>query len=415
MIVPVALNQNKSPVIHVSHNVCLESWCVKYVYSYAYQKLLEYRKLVSRMKLISEDSKIIKRLLLGALLINPEVLTFWNMRRELLTEHFLNINTEFKISKLILTYKSKSMETFSYRKWLLTRALNEIHDKNWIDKILNDELLVCDMTAQKNQNNYHSWGHRIWCIENLAPNSTNLSLVLQHELNYSENWIALHVSEHTGFHYRQFIINKIRNIEFFLETKYMDCINKHFENITKRENTTNILIYIFGTTDQMWNEINVSLMFNSVALFLYELTLIEELNNVYVDHESIWYHRRYVLYNLFSLISSYYGIHSTSPNAFVPYYDTDSNIVSSLVNPFLSNAIGKLDPRGEKCPKINCDLNYIIQSSNLYKYLLKSEKYLINKFMINKKCNLINDDKRNLDLAKKHEKWLRFILGVNEI
>ncbi|GLV44157.1 tempura [Carabus blaptoides fortunei] len=41
VIIPVSLNQNKSPVIHVEHNLGLESWCVKHVYSYAYKKILE--------------------------------------------------------------------------------------------------------------------------------------------------------------------------------------------------------------------------------------------------------------------------------------------------------------------------------------------------------------------------------------
>lgn len=406
MIVPVTLSQNKSPVIHVSHNISLESWCVKYIYNYAYQKLFEYRKLVSRMKLLEEDSRVIRRLLLGTLLINPEVVTFWNMRRELLIGNYLNINTELKISKLILTHKSKSMETFSYRKWCLSRMLNtEIHNKNWVDNILTEELKVCDMSAQKNQNNYHSWCHRIWSLENMASISSNLGSVLKHELNYSENWISLHVSEHTGFHYRQYVISKIRNIEVILDSKYVDCINNLFDNVANQKNVRDVLIYIFGSTEQIWNEINVSLMYNSVALLLYELLLNEELNYMYQDHEAIWYHRRYVLYNLFCLILSYFGFHSKNITTFVPNYDIDSNIVNSYISSYVPNE--KIDFRGKKYPKINCDFN-VVHSSNLYKLLCRREKSLITKF--SKKSS-----ERNLDLAKRHEKWLRFVLGITEV
>lgn len=389
----------------MAHNVCLESWCVKYVYSYAYQKLLEVRKLVSRMKLLSEEFKIIKRLLCGALLINPDVSTFWNMRRELFIEHFLNINTELKFSKLVLTYKSKSNEAFSYRKWLLKGILiNEIHDNIRIDNLMNEELLICNMAAQKSQNNYHAWCHRIWCLENILNACSNIEGVLIHELNYSESWISSHVSEHTGFHYRQHVLSRVRNTEIILDKKYTDCIRNFFPNI-RHEKIRDILIYMFGSTEQMWNEINVTIMFNSLALLLYELTLSDELNNLFVDHEAIWYHRRYVLHNLLSLICSYFGVHSTEYhdlNSLVSNYD--SNIVNC--NMFLTD---KFDTRAEKCPKMfDCDFN-IIKSSNLYKVLMKKEKILLNQ--LDKKTYL----NKNLDLAKRHEKWLRFILGMNEI
>lgn len=407
MIIPVALSQNKSPVLHVQHNVCLESWCVKYVYSYAYQKLLEVRKLVSRMKLLGDELRIIKRLLLGAQLINPDVSTFWNMRRELLSEHFLNVTNELKISKLVLTYKSKSNEAFMYRKWLITRILqNEINDKTRVDNLLNDEIQVCSMAAEKSQNNYHAWCHRIWCMENILKYCTNTQLILQHELNFTENWISLHVSEHTGFHYRQYILNRCKNTELQLDNKYLDSIKKLFENATNYTKPRDILIHIFGCTEQMWNEINVSLMFNSVSLLLYDLLLNDELNNLYVDHESIWYHRRYILYQLVNLICSYFGVHTNDTcniNTLINY-NSGCNIVNSS-GTYVPNE--KLDLRGEKYPKmLKCDFD-IIKSSNLYKVLLNKEKMILNK-----KSNSKN---RNYDLAKRHEKWLRFILGMNEI
>jgi len=47
-IVPVTVNHNKSPVIHVEHYLGLESWCVRHVYCYTYHRLMDARQLRTR-------------------------------------------------------------------------------------------------------------------------------------------------------------------------------------------------------------------------------------------------------------------------------------------------------------------------------------------------------------------------------
>jgi hypothetical protein len=46
--VPVTVNHNKSPVLHVEHCLGLESWCVRHVYCYTYHRLMEARQLHNR-------------------------------------------------------------------------------------------------------------------------------------------------------------------------------------------------------------------------------------------------------------------------------------------------------------------------------------------------------------------------------
>jgi protein prenyltransferase alpha subunit repeat containing protein 1 len=41
-------NQNKSPVIYRDHCLGLESWCVRHVYKYVYQRLITIRKQLKR-------------------------------------------------------------------------------------------------------------------------------------------------------------------------------------------------------------------------------------------------------------------------------------------------------------------------------------------------------------------------------
>lgn len=87
-------SKNKSPVLYEQHNVGLESWCVKHVYSYACSFLFDHKELLSKRKITSSKMETINTLLTGAILINPDVATFWNMKRVLVEMDFLNVERE---------------------------------------------------------------------------------------------------------------------------------------------------------------------------------------------------------------------------------------------------------------------------------------------------------------------------------
>lgn len=53
-----------------------------------------------------------------AILINPDVATFWNLRRMLVEKNKLNLGKEFAFSSIVLSKKPKSNEAFAYRRWL---------------------------------------------------------------------------------------------------------------------------------------------------------------------------------------------------------------------------------------------------------------------------------------------------------
>jgi protein prenyltransferase alpha subunit repeat containing protein 1 len=66
---------------------------------------------------------MLARLLLGALLINPDVTTFWNMRRELLQASRLDMRGELHFITVLLSRKPKCAEAFAHRKWVVRRLL----------------------------------------------------------------------------------------------------------------------------------------------------------------------------------------------------------------------------------------------------------------------------------------------------
>lgn len=133
-VVPVDVNyQNKSPVLHLENCLGLESWCVKHVYMYCYSELMnkfcvKSKKINKRISTVDFDRVI--RLLNVTLLLNPEINTLWNKRRDWVLQSSLNKNNELHFTRLILSRKPKSNEAFGYRRWLLKSILQGIFTFN---------------------------------------------------------------------------------------------------------------------------------------------------------------------------------------------------------------------------------------------------------------------------------------------
>lgn len=110
-------NLNKSPVIvALEHNLGLESWCVTHVYEHSHRKILDNKCLSN--KHISNENFL--KYINCAILINPDVSLFWNIRRKLVEKNKLNLTKEFQFSSIVLNRKPKSAESFSYRRWLFS-------------------------------------------------------------------------------------------------------------------------------------------------------------------------------------------------------------------------------------------------------------------------------------------------------
>ena len=120
-IIAVPFKQNKSPIRLIDNHLGIESWCLKYVYQHAHQLIIKNKKL-------NRYSTSIVKYLNCAILINPDVSTFWNIRRGLVERVQLSLTQEFQFSALVLSKKPKSSEAFFYRRWLyLFQSKYDIH------------------------------------------------------------------------------------------------------------------------------------------------------------------------------------------------------------------------------------------------------------------------------------------------
>lgn len=125
-IVGVESTTNRSPVLYVQTSLGLESWCVKHVYNYCYSELIR-DYLTNPKRRLSRLSNLnyrrIINLLNPSLLINPDVTSLWNKRREMTSQQYHDWYSEMHFTKLVLSRKPKCNDAYSYRRWILSSLL----------------------------------------------------------------------------------------------------------------------------------------------------------------------------------------------------------------------------------------------------------------------------------------------------
>ncbi|XP_064792752.1 protein prenyltransferase alpha subunit repeat-containing protein 1-like isoform X2 [Oncorhynchus masou masou] len=148
--------------------------------------------------------------------------------KELLQCGALSPERDLYLGKLALTKFPKSPETWIHRRWILQQVLRECsspgpdrkeqgdgdrHDaaektrlSEHLHRVLHEEMKVCADAAGRYPSNYNAWSHRIWVLQNMAPGNLK---VLHDELSSMRQWVSMHVSDHSGFHYRQFLLKAL--------------------------------------------------------------------------------------------------------------------------------------------------------------------------------------------------------------
>ena len=320
-IVPADNNENKSPVFHNENSLGLGSWCIQPLYCYVYNRLLDVRRNHYRR----EEPEIVLRWLFGALLLNPDVSTFWNMKREFIRNGKLNPIEELRFVNIVLYYRAKCFEAFSYRRWILKLILNK--DNKWnpdMELLFCNEMQVSSMAANRYGNNCHAWNHKVYLIqllEALLPSEFNS--FLNDEWQESSKWCNRHISDYSGFVYRQILLKKllVRNNYNEQCKSTMDILKKRreliFEFVKIAARSCNdvfllhngsckeILDLLHGNYSTKHQDINFEQSLINLSYWTEECIFNEELIRTFPGHEALWYHRRFLVYSLIALIHSF--------------------------------------------------------------------------------------------------------------
>lgn len=334
----------------MDHHLGLESWCVSHVYRHAHQIILIAAKKYPQFASNCDSNAIeihnntqcpstsphpfdhtLVKYLNCALLINPDVMTFWNARRRLLQKDRLDIGKEFKFSAMVLSKKPKSNDAFCYRRWLYSFQSHESID--WIR-----ELSLCERCASKSLSNLQAWSHRQWVLQK-AP------FLLQYELGTTERFIRKHIGDYSGYYHRQFILYQMNEVLFFehehephIETNFvqysslinylasigsaaaqniqqkcinLDSVTVHLENgdcddVALDANTTVAWMVImkiivpqrdFDINVRIDNsdKIRIKTLLYCMNVAAYDLKFIDELNEMFGYREAFECHRRAIV------------------------------------------------------------------------------------------------------------------------
>ncbi|NXO66529.1 PTAR1 protein, partial [Phainopepla nitens] len=277
---------NRSPIVLVENKLGVESWCVKFLLPYVHNKLLLYRQ---RKQWLNKDELI--DITCTLLLLNPDFTTAWNVRKELILSGTLNPLKDLHLGKLALTKFPKSPETWIHRRWVLQQLIQENSLPSLATKgnlgaapvermhrLVQEEMSVCSEAAGRYPSNYNAWSHRIWVLQHLAKLTVK---VLLDELSSTKYWVSMHVSDHSGFHYRQFLLNSLirRTVTDNNTLVQNQMVNEQNPSIQKEEEGA-------GTEAACAEEQSVDLPRRLDE----EMELCSELIDNYPGHETLWCH-----------------------------------------------------------------------------------------------------------------------------
>ncbi|XP_054713327.1 protein prenyltransferase alpha subunit repeat-containing protein 1-like [Uloborus diversus] len=351
--------RNTCPVIHIEHKVALEDWCVKHVYVYAYSNFFSWRKKPHK---IDPDNLLIWTC--AILLINPEIETVWNARKELLCQNLLQPSDELRFTEIVLSRKPKSSQVFAHRKFVLLELRKKSQVSSCIlQQVIEHEFFVCTRVASLYPNNYYAWCHRSWLMQEILHLCVK---IISEELLEVEHWITSHISDYSGFHYRQFLISSLRKRSTSKQSsrESLSC-PIHSANSDGAKSNCHLSVI---------NDRELAAFNNALEK---ELVLLSSLQTVYPGHETLWNHRRYILHE-FQLLNTNDG--SCPPK-------------------FKNTGDSFEDDKQRKRNKLECEIHKKIDWD-----LLKEEAFLAQSMTFSK-----HNDWEKILIAR-HVKWLQNVI-----
>ncbi|KAJ0019679.1 hypothetical protein NQD34_007248 [Periophthalmus magnuspinnatus] len=272
---------NRSPIVLVGNKLGVESWCVKFLLPYVHNKLLLYRQ---RKQWLDRDALV--NITSTLLLLNPDFTTAWNVRKELLQCGVLCPQKDLYLGKLALTKFPKSPETWIHRRWVLQQLMLSRQKQQGVpeadaDRIqqlseqaaqtVQQEMRVCTDAASRYPSNYNAWSHRIWVLQHMAKGNIKF---LHDELASTRPWVSMHVSDHSGFHYRQFLIQQLLTELSPPQAPSSTKVNR----------------------GPAGHGLDTEELSSLLQLLQEEMELSSDLIHTFPGHEALWCHRRHVFY-----------------------------------------------------------------------------------------------------------------------
>uniref|UniRef100_A0A2I3H3I3 Protein prenyltransferase alpha subunit repeat containing 1 n=1 Tax=Nomascus leucogenys TaxID=61853 RepID=A0A2I3H3I3_NOMLE len=213
--------------------------------------------------------------------------------KELILSGTLNPIKDLHLGKLALTKFPKSPETWIHRRWVLQQLIQETSLPSFVTKgnlgtipaeraqrLIQEEMEVCGEAAGRYPSNYNAWSHRIWVLQHLAKLDVK---ILLDELSSTKHWASMHVSDHSGFHYRQFLLKSLIS-QTVIDSSVME------QNPLRSEPA------LVLPKDEEAAVSTEEPRINLPHLLEEEVEFSTDLIDSYPGHETLWCHRRHIFY-----------------------------------------------------------------------------------------------------------------------
>ncbi|XP_078223067.1 protein prenyltransferase alpha subunit repeat-containing protein 1 isoform X6 [Callithrix jacchus] len=213
--------------------------------------------------------------------------------KELILSGTLNPIKDLHLGKLALTKFPKSPETWIHRRWVLQQLIQETSLPSFVTKgnlgtipaertqrLIQEEMEVCGEAAGRYPSNYNAWSHRIWVLQHLAKLDVK---ILLDELSSTKHWASMHVSDHSGFHYRQFLLKSLIS-QTVIDSSVMEqnCLRSEPALVLPKDEEA------AASTEEP--------RINLPHLLEEEVEFSTDLIDSYPGHETLWCHRRHIFY-----------------------------------------------------------------------------------------------------------------------
>jgi len=184
-------------------------------------------------------------------------------------------------------------------------------------RLVREEMEVCGEAAGRYPSNYNAWSHRIWVLQHLAKLDVR---ILLDELSSTKHWASMHVSDHSGFHYRQFLLKSL------ISQTVID--GSVLEQNPLRSEPDLVLPKDEAAASTEEARINLPRLLEE------EVEFSTDLIDSYPGHETLWCHRRHVFYLQHHLSGRFpHSVTQLSP------VDSPGGTLSDAAGPHVSQAM----------------------------------------------------------------------------
>lgn len=135
------------------------------------------------------------------LLINPDMYTAWNVRKQLILQHTLYETDELVFLDLVFTKHTKKACAWAHRRWCLARLPES---KAMDHRRVMHELALTARIAELFPKNYYAWTHRWWVVDRVPGEG-----VLREQVAFAQEWGGRHVWDMSAVNFLHHVLARL--------------------------------------------------------------------------------------------------------------------------------------------------------------------------------------------------------------